>query len=119
MTQQNLGEQVDLNDLKNEIDERRQSSSRFVKIEDGEIAELTFTGTVYRGVNSFGNAVMNFELTDSNSSGEHKIWSVGASNSVVRDVIAEIMENHSVLKIMRSGLGMETRYSIVKEKKKR
>ena len=116
-TQMNLGEKVDLEEVKKEIEEHRAATSRFVKIEDGELAELEFTGVAYKGINSYGNAVMSFELAEKNASGENKVWSVGANNTIVQELIGEMLEGNLRHTISRSGTGTETRYSRIKNKK--
>ena len=118
MEQRNLlGEEVDVASAKTQMEEERAASSRFLKIEDGEIAELHLTGQVYRNKNDYGNEVFNFVLTEQNAKGENKIFSIGVKNGFSQTLMGKVVDGEQTVKIIRTGTGMDTRYQEVKEKK--
>ncbi len=111
-----LGTPLDLMAEKERIEKERQAVSRFVKLQDGELVTLHFTSKVYRGTNSYGNDAIYFELEELNDKGEHKLFSVGAKNSVVSKIISQLLEGNKAITIMRAGTGTNTQYTIVKNR---
>lgn len=115
--EQLFGEPLDLVAEKQRIDAERSAMARYFKLQDGEMAQLDFTGKVYRAKNSFGNESVYFELEGTNDKGEHKLFAVGAKSGIVSKLIEQLMEGNLHLMLMRAGSGTQTQYTIVKQKK--
>jgi hypothetical protein len=112
-----FGEPLDLVAERSRIEAERNAVSRYVKLQDGEMSVLTFTGRVFRAQNTFGSESVYFELVDVNDKNEHKLFSVGSKASIVPKLIEAIMNGEMSQNIMRAGIGLQTQYTIVKQRK--
>lgn len=112
-----FSEPLDLVAEKQRIDAERNAMGRFFKLQDGEMAQMDFTGKVYRATNTFGNESVYFELDATNDKGEHKLFAVGAKAGIVPKLIEQLIEGNLSLTLMRAGSGTQTQYTIVKQRK--
>lgn len=111
-----LGEPLDLVAEKQKMDAERDANGRFFKLDDGELSNLNFTGKVYRAINAFGTESVYFELEEQNEKGEHKLFGVGAKSGIVPQIIEQLITGKLHFPIMRTGIGTNTKYTIVKQK---
>ena len=115
--EQLFGEPLDLNAEKQRIDAERNAMGRFFKLQDGEMAQMDFTGRIYRATNTFGNESVYFEMEGTNDKEEHKLFAVGAKSGIVPKLIEQLISGNLHLTLMRAGSGTQTQYTIVKQKK--
>jgi len=104
--------------------EEAKKSSRFRQITSGKTASLTFTGKIYKrtatGTDDKGIAYtaakIDFELaemvTEGKDAGKNKIFSMGAKNKTVAEMIANIKAGRKTMMVSRTGEGKSTKYSI-------
>lgn len=121
------GVEAKLDDIEAEIDRVRkeaQKNSRFRQIEDGKTAQLVFTSKVYKRVSKgtddkgipYTADKLDLELeekvAEGKDAGKNKLFSVGAKNSIVRDILAKIKAGQKTLLISRKGTGKATKYEL-------
>lgn len=111
-----FGEPVDLAEEKHRLDAEQKANARFFKLEDGEMAEMNFTGKVYHATNNFGKECVYFELQETNDRGEHKMFSVGVRSGIVPRLVEQLLSGNLKLTLMRAGTGTQTQYTVVKQK---
>lgn len=120
------GVQADLNGLEQELEKQRHDAlknSRFRVIEPGKTAKLTFTGVIYKRTaegtdpktnKPYKSDKLDFELTETvaegKDMGKHKLFSVGARSSIVRDILQAIKDGMTTMLISRTGEGASTKY---------
>ncbi len=107
------GEEIDIEQTRAELTTEREAQNRFLKIGNGEIAELHLTGKAYKKTNSFGKTQIDFELEDKNKKGEFKLFSLGAYNTCVQELFEAILNGSKSVKVMRTGMGTKTSYIVV------
>ena len=111
-----------------EVQNRIQADSPFVKIQNHETVKLPFptppkiykriaSGTDPRTGRSFTSEQIEFELRTKNPDGIPKTWSIGAKNNIVPEILAMLSAGISDIPVHREGEGIETKYSINKERK--
>jgi hypothetical protein len=115
--EQLFGEPLDLIAEKQRIDAERSAMGRYFKLQDGEMAQMDFTGKIFRATNTFGNESVYFELEGTNDKDEHKLFAVGAKSGIVPKLIEQLIDGNLHLTLMRAGSGTQTQYTIVKQKK--
>ena len=115
--EQLFGEPLDLIAEKQRIDAERSAMGRYFKLQDGEMAQMDFTGKIFRATNTFGNESVYFELEGTNDKDEHKLFAVGAKSGIVPKLIEQLIDGNLHLTLMRAGSGTQTQYTLVKQKK--
>lgn len=121
------GQEVALNDLKAQMEQQRKEAmkgSRFRQIEDGKTAQLSFTGKLFKrtstGTDEKGNAYkadkidleLNDKVAEGKDAGKNKLFSVGAKNRVVFEILGNIEKGRTTMLISRTGTGKGTKYSV-------
>lgn len=104
--------------------EEAKKSSRFRQITPGKTANLSFTGEIFKrtatGTDEKGIAYksekIDFELTEQVTEGKdrgrNKLFSIGAKNKTVSEMIANLKAGHRAMMVSRTGEGKATKYSI-------
>ena len=123
------GQEIGLQDLNTELEQQKkeaQKSSRFRQIESGKTASMTFTGKAYKrlstGTDDKGVAYksdkIDFELVDlipaeaTKDAGKNRLFSIGAKNKIVREILLNIQAGKRTMLISRKGEGKSTKYEV-------
>lgn len=121
------GVEGDINALEQEMEAQHKEAtknSRFKQIEDKKTAQLTFTGKVFKRTSTgsddkgtpYTAKKLDWELTDiipeGKEAGKHKLFSVGATNSINREILANIKAGRMTMLISRTGTGKATTYKV-------
>ena len=102
-----------LGEMNNKAELAQKEAQRYGKFDDGEVKELTFIYDPYEkwktSVNKFGKETLEMPCKE----GEiDRIWSVALSNPIVTMILAQVTVGNLKLKIKRTGVQSETKYSI-------
>jgi len=121
------GQEISFEELEQDYkkaQEDAKKSSRFRQITPGKTANLSFTGKIYKrtatGTDDKGmayvSAKIDFELTElateGKDAGKNKIFSMGAKNKTVSEMIANLKAGRKTMMVSRTGEGKATKYSI-------
>ena len=122
------GIECEMNALQQDLELQKkeaQKNSRFRQIESGKTARLKFTGRVFKRTSSGTDATTNtpyiakkidWELAETvqegRDAGKNKLWSVGESNSINREIIANLQKGIKEMLISREGTAKATKYKL-------
>ena len=96
----------------------KSANSRFIRLSSGTSKVLLLTGTIFAEEKVFeGNTkprhMLAFETTELNALGEHKIFSLSASNPAAEKLRAAIKSGTLKVAIERKGDGTSTVYTVI------
>lgn len=126
-TQLYNGQETNLEELDADFkrsEEEAKKNSRFRQIASGKTAMLVFTGKVFKRVSTgtddkgiaYKSDKIDFELVDiipdGNDKGKNKIFSMGAKNKTVKEIIANLKSGQKTMNVSRQGEGKSTKYSV-------
>ena len=122
------GIECEMNALQQDLELQKkeaQKNSRFRQIESGKTARLKFTGRVFKRTSSGTDATTNtpyiakkidWELAETvqegRDAGKNKLWSVGESNSINREILANLQKGIKEMLISREGTAKATKYKL-------
>ena len=121
------GIEGDINALEQEMEAQRKEAaknSRFRQIDDKKTAQLTFTGKFFKRTTSgvdeknipYTAKKLDWELADTipegKDAGKHRLFSVGATNSINKDILANIKAGKNTMFVSRDGTGKATKYKV-------
>ncbi len=112
------GREVSLDEVEAEqVAAQREMSknSRWRTIETGKVAQLSFTGKVYKREAEYDNGKsmkLDFELTDVTPEGKNKLFSVGSTSKVASAIRKNLKQGHTTMFLSRDGEGKQTKYTV-------
>jgi len=116
--------QTNLDEVLKEIQDQNAKSSRFLKINAGDLVSVNFTGNVFDHVADFAGTkkkMLDFELAeeiDTPTGKIHRMLSFSSEGqfSTIKTLVEYIKAGRKSIKIGRSGTGKDTRYQVFAEK---